>query len=137
MSQVEFALRSRSSEEGPAEYMKEINGEETFHVDLESKEAVWRLPDFQKFVTFQTQGALANMAIDRSNLGILMRRSNYTPAQNGTAGLLQPFRAGASEPPPPAWPLPLCPPPTPRLWLRKGPSIPQGREFLSEILASA
>ncbi|XP_054833584.1 HLA class II histocompatibility antigen, DR alpha chain-like [Eublepharis macularius] len=83
LSQVEFVLRGRSSEQGPGEYLFEFNSNnEIFHVDLEKKETVWRLPQFQEFTGFQAEGALANIATDRHNLDILMSRSNYTPAQN-------------------------------------------------------
>ncbi|XP_077180598.1 HLA class II histocompatibility antigen, DR alpha chain-like [Paroedura picta] len=83
LSQVAFVQRSlNSSEQGPGEFMFDWDGDEIFHVDLEDKETVWRLPQFQEFTGFQAEGALGNIAVLRSNLDILMRRSNYTPAQN-------------------------------------------------------
>lgn len=77
--------RSLSSEKGPGEFMFNFDGDEIFHVDLERKETIWRLPQFGEFASFQAEGAQGNMAVLRSNLGILMHRSNNTPAQNGTA----------------------------------------------------
>ncbi|XP_054833587.1 HLA class II histocompatibility antigen, DR alpha chain-like isoform X2 [Eublepharis macularius] len=82
LSHVAFVQRTLASEKGPAEFMRDINGDEVYHVDLEQKETVWWLPQFPEFVSFEAQGALSNIAILRSNLDILMRRSNYTPEEN-------------------------------------------------------
>uniref|UniRef100_A0A8D2IM22 Ig-like domain-containing protein n=1 Tax=Varanus komodoensis TaxID=61221 RepID=A0A8D2IM22_VARKO len=65
---------------GPAEFMFEFNDDEIFHVDLDAKETIWRLPDFKEFTSFQAEGAQGNIAVLRSNLDILMRRSNNTRA---------------------------------------------------------
>ncbi|KAL8213539.1 UNVERIFIED_CONTAM: hypothetical protein K2H54_066507 [Gekko kuhli] len=56
LSQVAFAQRSLTAEKGPGEYME--------------------------FARFQAERVPGDMAILRSNLDIIMRRSNYTPAQN-------------------------------------------------------
>ncbi|XP_077186828.1 LOW QUALITY PROTEIN: HLA class II histocompatibility antigen, DR alpha chain-like [Paroedura picta] len=84
MTQVEFVQRAAqpASEQGPGEFMFDWDGDEVFHVDLERKEAVWRLPQFQEFTSFQAEGALANMAILHNAVDVLMQRSNYTPIQN-------------------------------------------------------
>ncbi|XP_054832055.1 HLA class II histocompatibility antigen, DR alpha chain-like isoform X2 [Eublepharis macularius] len=82
LSQVAFVQRSLDSDKGPSEFMFDFDGDEIFHVDLEQKETVWRLPQFQEFTSFQAEGAQGNIAVLRSNLDILMKRSNYTPAQN-------------------------------------------------------
>ncbi|KAL8213566.1 UNVERIFIED_CONTAM: hypothetical protein K2H54_066834 [Gekko kuhli] len=82
LSQVAFVQRSLTSEKGPGEFMFDFDGDEIFHVDLERKETVWRLPQFQEFTSFQAEGAQGNIAVLRSNLDILMRRSNNTPAEN-------------------------------------------------------
>ncbi|XP_015263281.1 PREDICTED: mamu class II histocompatibility antigen, DR alpha chain-like [Gekko japonicus] len=82
LSGVEFVQRSLSSEEGPGEYLYDFDGDEIFHVDLQRKEAVWRLPRFGELTGFQAEGVPGDLAILRSNLGVLMSLSNNTPAQN-------------------------------------------------------
>uniref|UniRef100_A0A670HNU5 Ig-like domain-containing protein n=1 Tax=Podarcis muralis TaxID=64176 RepID=A0A670HNU5_PODMU len=49
----------------------------------EKKQNVWRLPDFQRFTSFEVQGALANIAVMKNNMEVLMKRSNRTRALNG------------------------------------------------------
>ncbi|XP_044295002.1 H-2 class II histocompatibility antigen, A-U alpha chain-like [Varanus komodoensis] len=82
LSQVAFVQRTLESPKGPAEFMFEFNDDEIFHVDLDAKETIWRLPDFKEFTSFQAEGAQGNIAVLRSNLDILMRRSNNTPAES-------------------------------------------------------
>ncbi|XP_069880138.1 HLA class II histocompatibility antigen, DR alpha chain [Dipodomys merriami] len=64
------------------EFMFDFDGDEIFHVDLAKKETVWRLKEFGQFASFEAQGALDNIAVDKANLDILMKRSNYTPDAN-------------------------------------------------------
>ncbi|XP_067399238.1 HLA class II histocompatibility antigen, DR alpha chain-like isoform X2 [Emydura macquarii macquarii] len=80
--QGEFYQRTAQSQQESGQYMQEFDQDEIFHVDLEKKETVWRLPDFGKFAGFEAQGALGNIAADKSNLEIMIKRSNYTWAQN-------------------------------------------------------
>ncbi|XP_015263284.1 PREDICTED: mamu class II histocompatibility antigen, DR alpha chain-like [Gekko japonicus] len=82
ISQVAFVQRSLTSEKGPGEYSYNINADELFHVDLELKDIVWRLPRFRDLSTYPAESALRNIAVLRSNLEILMRRSNNTPVEN-------------------------------------------------------
>ncbi|XP_048345471.1 HLA class II histocompatibility antigen, DR alpha chain-like isoform X2 [Sphaerodactylus townsendi] len=86
LSQVAFVQRGLSAEKGPDgggdEFMFDFQGDEIFHVDLGHKETVWRLPQFQTFTSFQAEGAQGNIAVLRSNLQTLMKRSNFTPAEN-------------------------------------------------------
>nr|XP_056722937.1 mamu class II histocompatibility antigen, DR alpha chain-like [Euleptes europaea] len=82
MSFMIYAQRSLSSEKGPGEYIYEVNGDEFFHVDLEHKETVWRLPQFPDGIVFQGKVALPYMASLRGSLDNFMRRSNNTPTQN-------------------------------------------------------
>ncbi|XP_066471749.1 HLA class II histocompatibility antigen, DR alpha chain-like [Tiliqua scincoides] len=82
LSQVSFVQRTLSSAQGPGEFLFAFDGDEIFHVDLQRREGVWRLPEFQEFTGSQAGGARGSLATLRSNLGVLMRRSNYTPAQN-------------------------------------------------------
>nr|XP_014695330.2 SLA class II histocompatibility antigen, DQ haplotype D alpha chain-like [Equus asinus] len=62
------------------QYTQEFDGDEEFHVDLEKKETVWRLPEFGEFATFDPQGGLTDVATAKYNLDILIKRSNYTAA---------------------------------------------------------
>ncbi|XP_039373781.1 HLA class II histocompatibility antigen, DR alpha chain-like isoform X2 [Mauremys reevesii] len=82
ISQAEFYQRTDRSQQGSGQYMQEFDQDETFHVDLERKETVWRLPDFSKFTSFEAQFALRNIAITKNNLEILIKRSNRTRAEN-------------------------------------------------------
>ncbi|XP_049745904.1 HLA class II histocompatibility antigen, DP alpha 1 chain [Elephas maximus indicus] len=62
------------------EYMFEFDEDEQFYVDLDKKETVWHLPEFGRAFSFDAQGGLANIAIMKSNLKILIKRSNHTQA---------------------------------------------------------
>uniref|UniRef100_A0A5F9CJS8 Major histocompatibility complex, class II, DR alpha n=1 Tax=Oryctolagus cuniculus TaxID=9986 RepID=A0A5F9CJS8_RABIT len=64
------------------EFMFDFDGDEIFHVDMDKKETVWRLKEFGQFASFEAQGALANIAVDRANLDIMIKRSNHTPDTN-------------------------------------------------------
>ncbi|XP_043383857.1 HLA class II histocompatibility antigen, DR alpha chain-like isoform X3 [Chelonia mydas] len=46
LSQVAFYQRTDPAEQEAGEFMFEFDQDEIFHVDLERKETVWRLPDF-------------------------------------------------------------------------------------------
>ncbi|KAK2488936.1 hypothetical protein MC885_021204 [Smutsia gigantea] len=68
---------------GPSgQYTHEFDGDEEFYVDLEKKETVWHLPEFSKFLSFDPQGALRNIAVLKYNLDIMIKRSNSTVATN-------------------------------------------------------
>lgn len=79
--QAEFSLSPDQSNE----FMFDFDGDEIFHVDMEKRETVWRLKEFGNFASFQAQGALANMAVGKANLDILIKRSNHTPNTNGNS----------------------------------------------------
>lgn len=64
--------------------MFDFDGDEIFHVDIGKSETIWRLEEFGKFASFEAQGALANIAVDKANLEIMIKRSNNTPDANGT-----------------------------------------------------
>lgn len=64
-------------------------------MDLDKKETVWMLPEFGQLASFDPQGGLQNIAVVKHNLGVLTKRSNSTPATNGTC----------SHPAPPFLPL--------------------------------
>ncbi|XP_037011139.2 HLA class II histocompatibility antigen, DR alpha chain [Artibeus jamaicensis] len=72
--QAEFCMTPHPSNE----FMFDFDGDEIFHVDMEKTETVWRLEEFGRFTSFEAQGALANMAVDKANLDIIIKRSNYT-----------------------------------------------------------
>ncbi|XP_069491359.1 H-2 class II histocompatibility antigen, E-U alpha chain-like [Ambystoma mexicanum] len=64
------------------EFMFQLDDDEIFYVHSPKKDVVWKLPDFQQFTSFEGQGALGNLALDKSNLGILKKSSNNTAAKN-------------------------------------------------------
>uniref|UniRef100_A0A671EU92 Ig-like domain-containing protein n=1 Tax=Rhinolophus ferrumequinum TaxID=59479 RepID=A0A671EU92_RHIFE len=64
------------------QYIFEFDGDEEFYVDLEKKETVWSLPIFSEFGSFDPQGALRNMAVEKYNFDIWSKRFNYTAATN-------------------------------------------------------
>uniref|UniRef100_A0A674JED6 HLA class II histocompatibility antigen, DR alpha chain-like n=1 Tax=Terrapene triunguis TaxID=2587831 RepID=A0A674JED6_9SAUR len=82
LSQAEFYQRMDQSQREAGEFMFEFDQDEIFHVDLERKETVWRLPDFGKFAGFEAQGALGNAAVGKANLESLIKSFNHTRAQN-------------------------------------------------------
>ncbi|KAK7798068.1 hypothetical protein U0070_000938 [Myodes glareolus] len=78
--QAEFYL----SPDDKGEFMFDFDGDEIFHVDIGKSETIWRLKEFGQFASFEAQGALANLAVDKANLEIMIKRSNHTPDANGT-----------------------------------------------------
>ncbi|XP_062043407.1 HLA class II histocompatibility antigen, DR alpha chain [Lepus europaeus] len=76
--QAEYYL----SPDNLGEFMFDFDGDEIFHVDMDKRETVWRLKEFGQFASFEAQGALANIAVDRANLDIMIKRSNHTPDTN-------------------------------------------------------
>lgn len=65
--------------------MFDFDGDEIFHVDLKNQQTVWRLEEFGQYASFEAPGALANIAVDKANLEIIMKRSNHTAGANGTS----------------------------------------------------
>ncbi|XP_070599957.1 LOW QUALITY PROTEIN: HLA class II histocompatibility antigen, DR alpha chain-like [Erythrolamprus reginae] len=82
LSQVAFVQRTLSNTSSSSEFMFEFDDDEIFHVDLEQRQTIWRLPEFGRFTSFQAEGAQGNIAVLQTNLDILMKRSNFTPAVN-------------------------------------------------------
>ncbi|XP_067399237.1 HLA class II histocompatibility antigen, DR alpha chain-like [Emydura macquarii macquarii] len=82
LSHAAFYQRTDQSQQESGQFMFEFDQDEIFHVDLEKKETVWRLPDFGKFTSYEAQGALGVIAVDKSNMESLIKRSNHTQAQN-------------------------------------------------------
>ncbi|XP_051009515.1 H-2 class II histocompatibility antigen, E-K alpha chain [Acomys russatus] len=76
--QAEFYL----SPDEKGEFMFDFDGDEIFHVDLEKSQTIWRLEEFGQFASFEAQGALANIAVDKANLKIMRQRSNNTANPN-------------------------------------------------------
>uniref|UniRef100_A0A674JSC4 HLA class II histocompatibility antigen, DR alpha chain-like n=1 Tax=Terrapene triunguis TaxID=2587831 RepID=A0A674JSC4_9SAUR len=79
---VAFYQRTDPTQREAGEFMFEFDQDEIFHVDLERKETVWRLPDFGKFTSLEAQGALGNIAVLKKNMEIMIQRSNRTRARN-------------------------------------------------------
>ncbi|NXE85585.1 DRA protein, partial [Cochlearius cochlearius] len=78
--QADFYQRDERLHQEGGQFMFDFDGDEIFHVDLQKTETVWRLPEFGNFATFEAQGALQNIAVDKQNLEILMKRSNRSQA---------------------------------------------------------
>ncbi|XP_078497715.1 mamu class II histocompatibility antigen, DR alpha chain-like [Lissotriton helveticus] len=64
------------------EMMFQIDYDEIFYVHSPSKEVVWRLPDFETFASYDSQGALAGLSAQKANLEIMMKMLNRTRATN-------------------------------------------------------
>ncbi|KAG8448552.1 hypothetical protein GDO86_015590 [Hymenochirus boettgeri] len=64
------------------EYLFDYNGNELFHVDLDTKSVVWTLPGLEDHTGFDPQGALQNINVGKFNLDGMMKNSNYTAATN-------------------------------------------------------
>ncbi|XP_039374949.1 HLA class II histocompatibility antigen, DR alpha chain-like isoform X2 [Mauremys reevesii] len=79
---AQFYQRTDRSQQESGQLMQEFDQDEIFHVDLERKETVWRLPDFSKFIGFEAQRALGNIAREKQYLETLIKMSNRTRAQN-------------------------------------------------------
>lgn len=83
LTQAEFYQRDEKLQQDSGEFMFDFDGDEILHVDLQKKETVWRLPEFGEFASFEAQGALQNLAVLKSNLEIMMKRSNRSQATIG------------------------------------------------------
>ncbi|KAL9815842.1 mamu class II histocompatibility antigen, DR alpha chain-like [Geothlypis trichas] len=79
--QMEFYQRTLDSSFQSDEFMFDFDGDEIFHVEQE--ETVWRLPQFQQFASFEAQGALQNIAIDKQNLDNSMAAYNNSRIASG------------------------------------------------------
>lgn len=98
--QAQFYHRLEQQHEEGGEFMFDFDGDEIFHVDLEKRETVWRLPEFSTFTSFKAQGALQNMAVLKQNLEVSMKRSNRSQGTFGNS-------PATARPAPVATPLPL------------------------------
>ncbi|XP_064408119.1 HLA class II histocompatibility antigen, DP alpha 1 chain-like [Latimeria chalumnae] len=56
--------------------------DEAFSVDLEEKEAVWRLPQFKDLTRYEVEVAVANMRTCESNLDIIIKTANESLTDN-------------------------------------------------------
>ncbi|XP_076216974.1 HLA class II histocompatibility antigen, DR alpha chain-like [Aptenodytes patagonicus] len=77
---AEFQQRVEPLQQEDGEFQEAFDADEVFHVDLQKQETVWRLPKFGSFASFEAQGALQNMAVDKQNMEIMMKRSNRSQA---------------------------------------------------------
>uniref|UniRef100_A0A8D0BH84 Ig-like domain-containing protein n=1 Tax=Salvator merianae TaxID=96440 RepID=A0A8D0BH84_SALMN len=80
--QMRFFQESFPSKEESGLFLQDINGEETLHVDWNTKQQIWRLPEIKQAIHFDVQGVLGTIAVLKNNLAILMKRSNWTQSQN-------------------------------------------------------
>ncbi|XP_074710512.1 HLA class II histocompatibility antigen, DR alpha chain-like [Strix uralensis] len=78
--QTDFYMRDERLQQEGGEFLFDFDGDEIFHVDLQKTETVWRLPEFGTFASFEAQGALQNMAVDKQNLEIMTANSNHSRA---------------------------------------------------------
>ncbi|XP_068106304.1 H-2 class II histocompatibility antigen, A-R alpha chain-like [Hyperolius riggenbachi] len=76
----EFPAAMVQTQKPTGEYIMDYDGNERYHVDLDSKSVVWTLPGLEKYISFEVQGALNDINILKYNLDLLMKRSKYTPA---------------------------------------------------------
>ncbi|XP_072844054.2 RLA class II histocompatibility antigen, DP alpha-1 chain isoform X2 [Pogona vitticeps] len=79
---LDFFHESLPSGGEGGEDLLSFNQEEILHVDWAQKENIWRLPEIGRSSSYETQGALGNIAIMKNNLEITRKRSNWTSAQN-------------------------------------------------------
>lgn len=79
--QAEFYL---NPEESARIYVFDFDGDEIFHVDMQKKgDSV--AAQARRLPSFEAQGALANMAVMKANLDIMISAPNNTPNTNGTS----------------------------------------------------
>lgn len=65
------------------QFTHEFDGEQLFSVELNKREAVWRLPEFGDLSHFDPQNGLASIAMIKAHLDVLVERSNHTRATSG------------------------------------------------------
>ncbi|NWW94052.1 DRA protein, partial [Rhynochetos jubatus] len=76
VTQTDIYQRNEKPKQEFGEFMFDFDGDEIFHVDLEKTETIWRLREFGDFASFEAQGALQNMAVNKQNLETMTKRSN-------------------------------------------------------------
>ncbi|KFO38201.1 SLA class II histocompatibility antigen, DQ haplotype D alpha chain [Fukomys damarensis] len=77
-----FGMSMYQSHGQSGQYTLELDGDEELYVDQEKQQTIWRLPLFTTFTSFDPQGGLSELATAKHNLGVLIKRSNSTPATN-------------------------------------------------------
>lgn len=70
------------AQEPSGEYMFQYDKDEIFYVDLDKKQTVWKLPQFGELASYDTAGALQDIAVLKYNLDIYEKRSNFTHAKS-------------------------------------------------------
>ncbi|XP_061876221.1 HLA class II histocompatibility antigen, DR alpha chain-like [Colius striatus] len=78
ITQAEFYQRDENLQQEGGEFLFDFDGDEMFHVDLQKAETIWHLPELGEFTSFQAEGALQNVAVDKRNLEFMMDKSNRT-----------------------------------------------------------
>uniref|UniRef100_A0A8D0DNJ4 Ig-like domain-containing protein n=1 Tax=Salvator merianae TaxID=96440 RepID=A0A8D0DNJ4_SALMN len=79
MRQARLLVQGAQSWPGPILFS---HLDETLHVDWNTKQQIWRLPEIKQAIHFDVQGVLGTIAVLKNNLAILMKRSNWTQSQN-------------------------------------------------------
>ncbi|XP_056366421.1 HLA class II histocompatibility antigen, DR alpha chain-like [Oenanthe melanoleuca] len=124
ITQTEFYQKTLDGQFQSEQFMFDFDGDEIFHVQHE--QTVWRLPHFQRFASFEAQGALQNIAIDRQNLQSSMRAYNNSRAPTAApeSGVFPKHPAQQDEPNVLiCWARRFWPPVLGLRWLRNG--VPQ------------
>uniref|UniRef100_A0A8D0BAE1 Ig-like domain-containing protein n=1 Tax=Salvator merianae TaxID=96440 RepID=A0A8D0BAE1_SALMN len=80
--ELDFFQESFASKEESGEFLQGFDGEDILHVDLNTKQVVWRLPEYEHYCSFDVQGALSSIAVMKNNMEVLMKRSNRTQSPN-------------------------------------------------------
>ncbi|KAM9323869.1 H-2 class II histocompatibility antigen, A-U alpha chain-like [Gastrophryne carolinensis] len=76
----DFGATIVQTQKPTGEYLFDYGQSELFHVDLDSKQVAWTMPDLEKHTGFDAQGGLQNINIMKHNLNIYIKRSNNTAA---------------------------------------------------------
>ncbi|XP_064329963.1 HLA class II histocompatibility antigen, DR alpha chain-like [Phalacrocorax carbo] len=80
MVQAEFHQRDERVKQESDQFVFDFDGNEMFHVDLQKKETIWRLPEFGNFARFEAQGALQTLAAVKHNLEFAIQNFNRSQA---------------------------------------------------------
>ncbi|NXR14281.1 HA23 protein, partial [Semnornis frantzii] len=76
--QMDFYQQATGLQQENGQYMHEFDEDEVFHVDLQTAEAIWRLPEFMKFTFFEAEAALQNIHVTANNLEVSKKYANYS-----------------------------------------------------------
>ncbi|KAG8539744.1 hypothetical protein GDO81_020437 [Engystomops pustulosus] len=110
--------------------MFQIDEDEIFYVDLQSKQVRWRLPQFGEAASFEAAGALQDIGVLKYNLEQYEKMSNFTKAKSVFLGDVHVF---TEKPPLLGHPVTLIclankffPPVIKMSWFRNGEPVTDG-----------